>query len=79
MFPLYHIYCIWHYDIINVHCTLLNARFALFLLLVIKKLMSLTSANAGLQVTTTVDTWHVARGTWQVTRPDGCSPPAVPR
>ena len=43
MFPLYHIYYI---------C----ARFALFLLLVIKKLMSLTSANAGLQVTTAVDT-----------------------
>ena len=39
---------------------MLNARFALFLLLVIKKLMSLTSANAGLQVTTSVDTWHVA-------------------
>ena len=74
MFPLYHIYYIM--------CTLLcliNARFALFLLLVIKKLMSLTSANAGLQVTTPVDTWHEARGTWQVTRPDGCSPPAVPR
>ena len=71
MFPLYHIYYIM--------CTLLNARFALFLLLVIKKLMSLTSANAGLQVTTTVDTWHEARGAWQLTRPYGCSPPAVPR